>query len=85
MFHQMLLNLVGNSLLSGKQISFCNKSPLKITNIPATLFLTFGQGFKFSEIFHLFLDRVNCMYIYFLFSVLFDTGGFFTSHKFVFQ
>ena len=82
MFHKMLLNLVGNSFL-GSKFCVCNKSQLKITNISATLFLMFGQGFKFSEIFNLFLDRVNCMHIYFLFSVLFDTGGFFTSHKFV--
>ena len=31
---------------------------------------------QFSEIFHLFLDRVNCMYNY-TFCVLFDTVGFY--------
>jgi hypothetical protein len=30
---------------------------------------------QFSDIFHLFLDRVNCMYNY-IFCVLFGTGGF---------
>jgi hypothetical protein len=52
---------------------------LKITNISATMFLMFGQGFNLAKYLNLFLDRV---YIY-VFSVLFDTGGFFTSHKFV--
>jgi hypothetical protein len=52
---------------------------LKITNISATMFLTFGQGFSLAKYLNLFLDRV---YIY-ISSVLFDTGGFFTSHKFV--
>ena len=42
---------------------------------------TFEQTFKITN-FNLFLDRVNCMYIY-IFSILFDAGGFFTSHKFV--
>jgi hypothetical protein len=51
---------------------------LKITNISATMFLTFGQGqgFSLAKYVNLFLDRVNRMYIY-IFSVLFDTGGFF--------
>jgi hypothetical protein len=41
---------------------------------------TFGQGFTLAKYLNLLLDRVNRMYIY-IFSVLFDTGGFFTSHK----
>jgi hypothetical protein len=55
---------------------------LKITNISATMHVsyTFGQGFSLAKYLNLFLDRVNCMYIY-IFSVLFDTGGFFTSHQ----
>ena len=55
---------------------------LKFTNISATMFLTFGQGFSLAKYLNLLLDRVNRMYIY-IFSVLIDTGGFFTSHKFV--
>jgi hypothetical protein len=51
------------------------------TNISATMFLTFGQGFSLAKYLNLLLDRVNRMYIYI--SVLIDTGGFFTSHKFV--
>ena len=53
---------------------------LKITNISATMVLTFGQGqgqgFSLAKYLNVFLDRVNRMYIY-IFSVLFDTGGFF--------
>jgi hypothetical protein len=50
---------------------------LKITNISGTMFLTFGQGQGFSLAKYCSLiDRVNRMYIY-IFSVLFDTGGFF--------
>ena len=48
---------------------------LKITNIPATMFLTYGQGFSLARYLNFFLDRVNRMYIYIL-SVLFDTGEF---------
>jgi hypothetical protein len=44
---------------------------LKITNISATMFLTFGQGYSLAKYLNLFLDRVNRMYIY-IFSVLFD-------------
>jgi hypothetical protein len=32
---------------------------LKITNISATMFLTFGQGFSLTKYLNLFLDRVN--------------------------
>jgi hypothetical protein len=51
---------------------------LKITNISATMFLTFGQGqgFSLAKYSNMFLDCVNRMYIY-IFSVLFDTGGVF--------
>ena len=48
---------------------------LKITNISATMFLTYGQGFSLARYLNFFLDRVNRMYIYIL-SVLFDTGEF---------
>ena len=49
---------------------------LKITNISATMFLTYGQGFSLAKYLKFFLDRVNRMYIYIL-SVLFDTGEFY--------
>jgi hypothetical protein len=49
---------------------------LKITNISATMFLTYGQGFSLAKYLKIFLDRVNRMYIYIL-SVLFDTGEFY--------
>jgi hypothetical protein len=48
---------------------------LKITNISATMFLTYGQGFSLARYLNVFLDRVNRIYIY-IFSVLFDTGEF---------
>ena len=37
---------------------------LKITNISATVCLTFGQGFSLAKYLNFFLDRVNRMYIY---------------------
>jgi hypothetical protein len=48
---------------------------LTITNISATIFLTYGQGFSLARYLNFFLDRVNRMYIYIL-SLLFDTGEF---------
>jgi hypothetical protein len=48
---------------------------LKITIFPRQCFSRLAKALVISEIINLFLDRVNCMYIYIL-SVLFDTGGF---------
>ena len=58
---------------------------LKITNISATMFLTFGQGqgFSLAKYLNLFLDRVNCMYIFIYSPSCLIQVGFFTSQKFV--
>ena len=47
------------------------RQTLRITNISARMFLSFGQGYSLAKYLNLFLDRVNRMYIY-IFSVLFD-------------
>ena len=37
---------------------------LKITNISATMFLTYGQGFSLAKYLNFFVDRVTESYVY---------------------